>query len=643
MRPTAARTTSALLAAITMGGCAVNVNSPYAGGPSAPGLMEITLSPTDATTVDDLALFILQEANDPDGDLAGHRVTWLLNGAPLPAFDDAETIPASETTRGDHWEVRVVPFDDEGLEGPTATAEVEVRNTLPTAAVGLEPSEPITTDPLSLTVATADADEDAVTFTVNWTLDGNPSASHDDFTIIPAADTEKGQRWTFSVTPDDGQEPGAVQMGTVDVINALPEVEGVLLTPEAPRAGDTLFASGTATDADLDETTLAFAWFIDGVRLADQGADTLAPDQLQKGQQIHVVLTADDGTSEGNPASSQPVTVLNTPPTAPAVNVTPDAPQEAEDLQCSIATSGAAQDADGDPVVYDIVWLQDEVVTTWAAAGAIADSIVAVPASATAAGEAWRCEATPFDGEEAGAPGTSEVLVQADPWDAGVASFGFEAGFVFDANTDSVIEWTPGPAASANPDAGPPFPNGPPTPIRPYLLMTFGNDAANWNNPDPADFCTVVYEWTAPIGRADWAEAEGAYFGFDLEMETAIRDDSDCSAADPTGGFVGYANLMSGVWKVSVLPLTAEMATTLEQAGPPTTTSALSATMEYEIEGMPELDSVWALGTALTPSGTDFATDASGQPVLIPATEVDTEGLVTGFYRLFILNVIGLG
>lgn len=224
------------------------------------------------------------------------------------------------------------------------------------------------------------------------------------------------------------------------------------------------------------------------------------------------------------------------------------------------------------------------------------------------------------------------INASGDPWENGVASFGFDAGFVFDADENAIIEWT----FTAD--------DGSTEAVKPYLVLTFGNGDADWNNANDADFCSVVYEWAAPITAATWAAGEGAYFGYDLDMAAATRDDSDCAAIDATGSYAGYADLMTGVWKVSLMPLTAEMATTIEQAGPPITTSAVSAKIEYAIEGMPELDAVLALGTALNADKTDFEMDAAGDPALIPAADIPTgAGLATGFYQIIILNVIGLG
>ncbi len=95
--------------------------------------------------------------------------------------------------------------------------------------------------------------------------------------------------------------------------------------------------------------------------------------------------------------------IRNTPPTAPAVDVTPDRPRTDDDLRVSVSGS---EDADGDPISYSYRWYRG------GGHEAAFDDLTTVPASVTSPGDTWRCVVTPTDGADAGAPGADEVSVR---------------------------------------------------------------------------------------------------------------------------------------------------------------------------------------------------------------------------------------
>jgi len=93
----------------------------------------------------------------------------------------------------------------------------------------------------------------------------------------------------------------------------------------------------------------------------------------------------------------------NTPPTAPAVVVTPDSPTTADDLVCNVTTQST--DADGDTITYTYQWYKD---------GELQSSLTGstVPGTETGKGQVWKCVVTPSDGVASGASGEDEVTIQ---------------------------------------------------------------------------------------------------------------------------------------------------------------------------------------------------------------------------------------
>lgn len=111
--------------------------------------------------------------------------------------------------------------------------------------------------------------------------------------------------------PDDTSAP----------INTAPDVT-VFLVPAEVFTNDTLTADAVASDTDGDALTLSYAFSVDGAVVQDGPDATLSGiDFFDKGQVVTVTATATDGT-DGVSQVSDPVTVLNTPPTEPVVSIT---------------------------------------------------------------------------------------------------------------------------------------------------------------------------------------------------------------------------------------------------------------------------------------------------------------------------------
>ncbi len=116
-----------------------------------------------------------------------------------------------------------------------------------------------------------------------------------------------------------------------------------------------------------------------------------------------MVCTPFDGAATGTPVEDT-ITIANSPPTAPVVDVTPNAPSTDDDLVCAVTTPST--DADGDGVTYSYAWYKDTVLQP-------ALTTDTVDSSNTADGEVWRCAVTPYDGIDYGAPGEDEVTIGA--------------------------------------------------------------------------------------------------------------------------------------------------------------------------------------------------------------------------------------
>ena len=101
------------------------------GDNHAPTAPEVSISPLAPTSSEPLTAHIVSDATDADGDPLTYTYVWLRDGAPEAAFS-SDTIGASDTTRGETWQVRVIASDGE-LSGPAGTAEASIANAPPSS------------------------------------------------------------------------------------------------------------------------------------------------------------------------------------------------------------------------------------------------------------------------------------------------------------------------------------------------------------------------------------------------------------------------------------------------------------------------------------------------------------------------------
>lgn len=133
-----------------------------------------------------------------------------------------------------------------------------------------------------------------------------------------AKDIEKGGD---SLQPQKVQEPAEkkdIQEGTVTPgeqakPNQLPRVTAVDVTPQYPKAGDTIKVTVTAVDPDGDEVKLRYQWFKDNELLSVTSDSLNLTDMFKRGDRIALNIIPDDGKGQGSPGRMQ-VTVGNAPP-----------------------------------------------------------------------------------------------------------------------------------------------------------------------------------------------------------------------------------------------------------------------------------------------------------------------------------------
>ena len=222
-----------------------------------------------------------------------------------------------------------------------------------------------------------------------WESDDTVAASP--YTKVDLCDYTTAGTYTARV---EVTRQGITATDTVDIIvnppNNPPVMTSVTITPDPAYTNDDLTANPTATDADGDPITYSYQWIKNDVNIAGETNQTLLSGNFVKNDIIKVKVTPNDGTDDGSPMTSPPLTISNSAPTQPMVSITPSSPVETDNLTCNISV--ASTDADtGDTITYAYKWYKDSTFQAGETTNTINSGLTSI-------GETWECEATPNDG-----------------------------------------------------------------------------------------------------------------------------------------------------------------------------------------------------------------------------------------------------
>jgi len=193
-------------------------------GNTAPVAESVSLAPAEPVTTD--AITATPVGSDADGDDLGWIYVWSIDSEGVPGVTGA-TLDATYTSKGDSVRVTATPADG-GLEGEPVSSDAVVIGNLPpdAPALSVTPAEPMDHEDLLCQVVSdlSDPDDDPVSFTFSWTVDGEPWAGEvgtDSYAgdVIPGSATQGGQAWSCVVVATDGtDEAPAVTSAAVTIV-----------------------------------------------------------------------------------------------------------------------------------------------------------------------------------------------------------------------------------------------------------------------------------------------------------------------------------------------------------------------------------------------------------------------------------------
>ncbi len=245
-----------------------------------------------------------------------------------------------------------------------------------------------------------DSDGDTITYHYYWYLNGIDSGYTSN--PLPASATTRGDVWTVYVIPDDGASEGPAGVDSVTIGNGPPSLGSVSITPGTAYTDTTLTAvPASYSDPDGDGESETYQWYVNGVAVVGATDVTFDGTYFSKGDSVTVEATPFDGYDAGASVVSGARVIQNSAPSAPSIDVTPNYPEDDDDLLCSV--TGPATDADGDLVTYTYAWTDNAVLSA-----ITADT---VGSGYTTDGETWVCTVTASDGTATSGSASDSVVV----------------------------------------------------------------------------------------------------------------------------------------------------------------------------------------------------------------------------------------
>ncbi len=277
----------------------------------APTAPQVELSPSDASTSDDLACQITAESTDPDGDELAYRYAWIVDGVELASGSETSW-EAARTAKGQTIQCQAWATDGLADSERGSSKEVVVRNSAPSLAdAAISPQQATAEQSLSCAWSGfEDADLDDDLSTVSWTVEGTELGSSAEL----ASGYVRGDEVVCAVIAHDGQDAGNTVSDSIVIENSPPELLSVWLTPADADILSTLSCTmGSTRDADGDTVVAAsYGWTVDGVALP-LGDATLDPQYFDEGDLVGCSVAPSDGFDLGAAVSSDEVEILAGP------------------------------------------------------------------------------------------------------------------------------------------------------------------------------------------------------------------------------------------------------------------------------------------------------------------------------------------
>ncbi len=275
----------------------------------------------------------------------------------------------------------------------------------------IKPDNPLTTDNLTCNYTYSDSDGDSESGTTFRWFKNDAVQSGLTTQTINHGNTTKGEVWKCEITPKDTHEfAGAILNSSEETItNSVPSALSPLTSTNdvTNKTNATIYANWTFSDDDAgdSEQTNQIKWYKNNIEQAVlENMTEVGAGNTSKGEGWRFSVRVNDGANWSSYANSSNITIKNSAPGVPTIDILPSSPDDEDDLVASITT--ASNDSDNDTITYSYAWYKNSILQ----AGLTTNTVSKV---LTSIGENWSVTVTPNDGEENGASASDNVTIAA--------------------------------------------------------------------------------------------------------------------------------------------------------------------------------------------------------------------------------------
>ena len=376
---------------------------------TSPVISALTITPDSNFPYNDSILDCVITASDADNQTLTEVISWTnqTQGTTIGS-NSSLSLDSSLADSYDEIVCQATVTDLSGDSDITSTS-VTLANRIPDVpTLSLSPTPAYLDSVLLCTIdSQSDDDNDPLTNFYSWSINGS-TLSGQTSDVLSSGFTS-GDSVTCEVISSDGTLNSAAGSISVTITNRPPTISSVTLSPNPAYTNNTITATPVASDLDGDSLSFEYTWSVAGIAIQAGSGNSLDTSFYQRDDLVSVSVEAFDQTDFSAPVVES-ITISNTAPTTPVINISPTIPVEGiDDLVCTVAS--ASTDIDGDSVSYGFSWTVDGSTYSNATNTSL-DSTVA--GTETLEGDEWICAVTPNDGTDNGSSTDTSVIIDAD-------------------------------------------------------------------------------------------------------------------------------------------------------------------------------------------------------------------------------------
>ena len=325
------------------------------GPPNSAPLCEIR-TPEDGATAGSEGDLVVFEGTASDVDVASDWLTvvWTSDkdgeiGISTPNSDGTIGFPYSNLSVDTH-NITMTVTDEVG-----ATCTDSIYYTVGTAP-SIVIDAPIDGDiinegtPITFSATVSDAQDQADAVALDWVVDGNSISTQGATSSGEATFSDSSLTFgTYNLVVTATDTDGLTDSDQINfTVNGVPTAPVVSINPDPATTSDGLSVSIDSPSVDPEGTIpmYTYEWQLGGQAQMAYATSSLPSSATTKGEQWTVVVTPNDGTTDG-PSASATITIANTAPTLSGLSITPTGTIYNDD---TLTCSATVTDPDESPV-----------------------------------------------------------------------------------------------------------------------------------------------------------------------------------------------------------------------------------------------------------------------------------------------------